>query len=1092
MNKTFTLSSILLSLFIIFSAGFTRAQNYVEVGTGTIQASMPIYSSWNYSWSALIYNHAELGAAKTITAIGLNCINGPKTVTNQKIYVKLSSNEIFSSAAYEDPLNNGYMLVFEGDLTFQNGWNEIALTTPIVYDGVQNIIFHWENRWNNSYGPQFNSTPSTINNNKNCGSDTSFPGVGSTGYLNPYPSSLTNTRFYYQASGPATPTNPIPADNATVVSVDTDLSWNLGANTTTYDLYFGSDAANLTLVANNAAAAQGVNTFVLDGLLADSTTHYWRVVAKNNTQQETSPIWKFKTEVVIDEFPYTQGFEDSTVFNTWPVQSAWKTIPEYSWYEIEVNVFSGNLSAKSSYLSSNPQSILRSPKVLLPENHRITFNWANEDVRVEGHDTTYFEISINGGINWTTLGFLSPSVPTGYTQQSYDLSAYAGNNFFFRFRYRTDNTSAASSVYLDDITIEAISSVQEIGLSTSTLAFRELYVNGNTKEQFTITNTGSVNLVINSISTTSPFSSTYSGTLLPGESASPVVTFNASTAGLFNRELTVNIEGAFTGNNILGISGNVLDNNPEFFEAFDASTSIPEHWNKIKSTSELYNDITIVTSSFDSYSVPNVAKMINANDSISPLIFILPGLTGFEDHELSFYAKKGGEFYNLDLVVGLMDDPYDAESFVPVQTLALNDAHTLYSVTFDAGNTRPYVALRHGNNVKWSSIWIDNVIWTNPNTQTPPNPAVCSYPANNATNVDLMTPDSYLIWSNGGGAPTGYRLSLGTDNPPTNMLNMSNLGDTVIYRVVSELNYSTSYYWQVIPFNDNGNAVSCPVWEFTTMADPIISQYPLIENFDNLVAGSSFYYPPFMMGSVYPIGWTVLSPENQSMSWTMIANTAGNATNAHSAPNAMHMGWSFLSPMDEWLISPPLTMSPENAYNLRFWYKTASVGLSTFEKMEVLVGTAPDPAAMTLGQIFNNDNISNVGYETGAGTFTPEVSGVYYLAFHGYSDALQFLLFVDDVMIQETPLTGISNRIDNKSLKIYPNPTNGLITIEIPGNLMGKKLVEVIDISGRIVYTGAIKGLGQQQLDLSKLKAGIYHIKIQTPDQLYQQKIIVR
>ena len=1091
MIKTFKLSFIFLSLFLLFGAGFTRAQNYVEVGTETIPASMPIYSSWNYSWSALIYNHADLGAAKTITAIGLNCINGPKTVTNQKIYVKLSSLDIFSNSAFEDPLNNGYILVFEGNLTFQNGWNEIPLTTPIVYDGVQNIIFHWENRWNNTYGPQFNSTLSTINNNKSCGSDTGFPGVGSTGYLNPYPSSLANTRFFYQASGPATPTNPIPSDNATVVSVDSDLSWTLGANTTTYDLYFGTDAANLSLVANNAAAVQGVNTFVLDGLLADSTMHYWRVVAKNGSQEETSPVWKFKTEVVIDEFPYTQGFEDSTVFNTWPVQSAWATIPEFSWYGIEVNVFSGNLSAKSSYLSSYTQSILRSPKVLLPENHRITFNWANEDAKVAGHDTTYFEISTNGGINWTTLGFLSPSAPTGYTQQSYDLSAYAGNNFFFRFRYRSDNTSAASSVYLDDITIEEISSVQELELSTSTISFRELYVNGNTTEQFTITNTGSVNLVIDSISTTSPFSCTYSGTLLPGASASPVVNFNAAIAGTFNSDLTIHIDGNFTGNNIVGITGTVLDNNPELFEAFDAFNAIPVHWNKIKSATELYNDITIVTSSFDSYSVPNVAKMINANDSISPLIFVLPGITGFGVNELSFYAKKGGDFYNLDLVVGLMDDPYNAESFIPVQTIALNYTHTLCKVTFEAGNTKPYVALRHGNNVKWSSIWIDNVIWTNPNTQTPPNPAVCSYPKDNATNVDLMMPDSYLVWSNGGGAPTGYKLSLGTDNPPTNMLNMSNLGDTVIYRILSELNYSTKYYWQVIPFNDNGNAVSCPVWEFTTMANPTISQYPMVENFDNLVTSSSFYYPPFMMGSIYPIGWTVLSPGNHAMTWTMISNNAGNPTNAHSAPNAMHMGWNFLSPMDDWLISPPLTMSHENAYNLTFWYKTANVGLSTFEKMEVLIGTAPDPAAMTLGRIFNNENISNVGYQSGTGTFVPSVSGVYYMAFHGYSDALQFLLFVDDVMILETPITGTSNLVDKTSLKIYPNPTKGIITVEVPENAAGAKLVEVMDISGRIVYTGAIKGF-VQQIDLSQLKAGIYHIKIQTPDQLYQQKIIVR
>jgi len=106
---------ISLSVFILvlLTGKTTLAQNYIEVGSGTIQNSMPVYSSWNYSWSSLIYNHNDLGSAKTITKIGLNCVNGPKTVTNQKIYVKLVSNDVYANANYEDPLNTGYALIFQ-------------------------------------------------------------------------------------------------------------------------------------------------------------------------------------------------------------------------------------------------------------------------------------------------------------------------------------------------------------------------------------------------------------------------------------------------------------------------------------------------------------------------------------------------------------------------------------------------------------------------------------------------------------------------------------------------------------------------------------------------------------------------------------------------------------------------------------------------------------------------------------------------------------------------------------------------------------------------------------------------------------------
>jgi hypothetical protein len=453
MKLKIILNGLIATCFLLTQATFS--QNYVEVGNGVISNTIPIYSSWNYSWSALIYNHTDLGTAKTITKIGLNCVNGPKTVTNQKMYVKLSPNTIFANANFEDPLNNGYVLVFQGDLTFQTGWNEIVLSTPIVYDGVQNLVMHWENRWNNTYGPQFTSTASTINNTKNCGNDVNFPSPNQTGYLNPYPSSLTNMRFYYTSTGPATPYNPIPSDNASVVSVDTDLSWTLGANTTNYDLYFGTDPLNLSLVVSNAASIVGTNSYTIPGLLADSVMHYWKVVAKNGSQQEMSPIWKFKTEVVIDQFPYNEGFEDSLVFHTYPIQSAWVNSPDFSWYEYNVNAHSGLLCAKSSWYITGNSATLRSPKVLLPPGYSISYFWRNTSVnKIAGHDTTYFEVSANGGISWSKVDTLSPASQNAtYVQRTHNLDSYAGNNFFFRFRHVTDNSGSANNVYLDDISI---------------------------------------------------------------------------------------------------------------------------------------------------------------------------------------------------------------------------------------------------------------------------------------------------------------------------------------------------------------------------------------------------------------------------------------------------------------------------------------------------------------------------------------------------------------------------------------------------------------------------------------------------------------
>ena len=66
------------------------------------------------------------------------------------------------------------------------------------------------------------------------------------------------------------------------------LAWTPVPGATEYDLFFGVDP-NPPLVAT-------VTTTSLDLIdLPACTTHYWRIVARNETQFLSSPTWKFKT-----------------------------------------------------------------------------------------------------------------------------------------------------------------------------------------------------------------------------------------------------------------------------------------------------------------------------------------------------------------------------------------------------------------------------------------------------------------------------------------------------------------------------------------------------------------------------------------------------------------------------------------------------------------------------------------------------------------------------------------------------------------------------------------------------------------------------
>lgn len=95
-----------------------------------------------------------------------------------------------------------------------------------------------------------------------------------------------------------------------------------------------------------------------------------------------------------------------------------------------------------------------------------------------------------------------------------------------------------------------------------------------------------------------------------------------------------------------------------------------------------------------------------------------------------------------------------------------------------------------------------------------------------------------------------------------------------------------------------------------------------------------------------------------------------------------------------------------------------------------------------------------------------------------------------------TPATGSAcslgvNYFENEDLlRIYPNPTNGFLTIRI-NNYVGKLNYQIIDINGRIISEFKNQDFNvEQELDLNHLQWRIYVIKIIGDNLNYTQKII--
>lgn len=81
----------------------------------------------------------------------------------------------------------------------------------------------------------------------------------------------------------------------------------------------------------------------------------------------------------------------------------------------------------------------------------------------------------------------------------------------------------------------------------------------------------------------------------------------------------------------------------------------------------------------------------------------------------------------------------------------------------------------------------------------------------------------------------------------------------------------------------------------------------------------------------------------------------------------------------------------------------------------------------------------------------------------------------------------------NTALSVYPNPSNGAFTLKLNAGSRINGQLEVIDITGRIVFTQDIDliGLDNVNIDLSKNAKGIYTILLKTANGNATKRIVI-
>lgn len=277
---------------------------------------------------------------------------------------------------------------------------------------------------------------------------------------------------------------------------------------------------------------------------------------------------------------------------------------------------------------------------------------------------------------------------------------------------------------------------------------------------------------------------------------------------------------------------------------------------------------------------------------ITPELIVIEG-----DQAFSFQYKRGGNSTEI-FRIGWSSTGKELADFTWSDDVTNADINWQRHLITDLPVETKYVAI-HYKSINKFNLFVDAVFGPTLFSWNPPHCARYPLPYDQSTEVHAA---ASLNWqrNNMGGLPSGYKLYFGTNNPPNNIENGTDLGDVTTYDPAGDMAFNTTYYWSVLPYNSNGEAYDCPVWSFTTMSDPTITSFPYRQAFE------SETFPP--------VGWQEVRTPASYYGWTSDnSGLSGKCASFNSRNNA--------AGNVSRLITPPLDLSGLSTAQLIFSYK---------------------------------------------------------------------------------------------------------------------------------------------------------------------------
>jgi hypothetical protein len=773
----------------------------VAVGNGTnVESYFPCYSCYNYCLTEQLYISSEIGGAGNIRSISFNASSVTATPRNWAVYLMPTTQTSLTGFVN---MGTTAVKVYEGPVNITEGWFTINFTTLFPYDGTSNLILAIDD--NTGSWTCSNSFYNHVNPHGN-----SYYYYIDDASLNPNPSSATssspssstyraNVIFGMPCDSNATCVAPnMYVNNVTAYSAD--VNWVAGYLEGAWEMEYALYGDSVWTPVSNPTGFTAAIT-----QLTPATHYQVRMRSDCGSEYSSWVSADFTTECAAFPIPFSQNFTAQT-YGSDVYPQCWTRDDNYSTSSAYPYMSSTGNGTLYFYATSSTYNIAMTPELngnlsTLGVSFMLRSSNINNGLIVGVMDAP---ANLNSFVAVDTV-FCTQSDVMQYVEVYLD--SYAGTGRYVAFK---THMVSSGNFYMDDLLIDVLPTCK----MPTGLAMQSSTQNSVTLEWTERGSATSWNVEYGPTGFTQGTGTTVQANSNPftvtGLTASTVYDFyvQSDCSGGDTSVWTPKVTAATQCDLITQIP---------FAENFDmytgtsstsASTNnLPICWAYLNNgTSTSYSGYPIVyNSSSSAASGSNSIRFYTYTSvgSYDDQMAILPQIDVVQNPmntlQLSFDARNNSS-YTFQLVVGIISDPTDKTTFVPIDTIVTtSNTYANYEIPFSQyTGTGAYIAMMAPRpSSSYNAGYVDNIrVEYIPTCPKPRNLTVTNVTSNSVTLswTEIGTTQNWNVEY----GPTGFTPGAGTTVPvqgtPSTIIN--NLSASMYdFYVQSDCGSGDTSYW---------------------------------------------------------------------------------------------------------------------------------------------------------------------------------------------------------------------------------------------------------------------------------------------------------